>query len=85
MMISPGASKADIAALRAHYGLDASIAQQFVVWARDLLRGDFGVSISMHRSVLELLAERLPATLELAVAALPSPCCSAARWRSSRR
>jgi ABC-type dipeptide/oligopeptide/nickel transport system permease component len=70
MMISPGASKADIAALRAHYGLDAGMGQQFMVWARDLFRGDFGVSISMHRSVLELLAERLPATLELAVAAL---------------
>ena len=69
MMISPGASPADIAALRAHYGLDAGIGQQFLVWARDLLRGDFGVSISLHRSVLELLAERLPATLELAGAA----------------
>ena len=33
------------------------------------MRGDFGVSISLHRSVLELLAERLPATLELAIAA----------------
>ena len=70
MMISPGASKADIAALRAHYGLDAGVAQQFATWARDLLRGDFGVSISLHRSVFELLGERLPATLELAGAAL---------------
>jgi peptide/nickel transport system permease protein len=69
MMISPGASPADIAALRAHYGLDTGIGQQFVVWARDLLRGDFGVSISLHRSVSEVLAERLPATLELAGAA----------------
>ena len=69
MMISPGASPADIAALRAHYGLDAGIGQQFLVWARDLLRGDLGVSISLHRSVAELLAERLPATLELAGAA----------------
>jgi peptide/nickel transport system permease protein len=70
MMISPGASPTDIAALRAHYGLDASLPTQFAVWARDLLRGDFGASISLHRSVLGLLAERLPATLELAVAAL---------------
>jgi peptide/nickel transport system permease protein len=70
MMISPGASAADIAALRAHYGLDASLPVQFVVWARDLLRGDFGVSISLHRNVLALLGERLPATLELAVASL---------------
>ena len=75
MMISPGASPADIAALRAHYGLDASLPVQFAVWARDLLRGDFGVSISLHRNVLELLAERLPATLELAVAALIFAVC----------
>ena len=70
MMISPGASPADIAALRAHYGLDASLPVQFLVWARDLLRGDFGTSISLHRDVLAMLAERLPATLELALAAL---------------
>jgi ABC-type dipeptide/oligopeptide/nickel transport system permease component len=70
MMISPGASAADVAALRAHYGLDASLLQQFLVWARDLGRGDLGTSISLHRRVLELLAERLPATLELAFAAL---------------
>jgi ABC-type dipeptide/oligopeptide/nickel transport system permease component len=70
MMISPGASAADVAALRAHYGLDAGLLQQFLVWARHLGRGDLGTSISLHRRVLELLAERLPATLELAFAAL---------------
>jgi len=70
MMISPGASPADIAALRAHYGLDASLPVQFAVWAKNLLRGDFGTSISLHRDVLSILAERLPATLELAFAAL---------------
>jgi peptide/nickel transport system permease protein len=70
MMISPGASPADVAALRAHYGLDAGLPTQFAVWAGDLMRGDFGTSISLHRNVLGLLAERLPATLELAVAAL---------------
>jgi peptide/nickel transport system permease protein len=70
MMISPGASEADIAALRAHYGLDASLPMQFFVWIKAVLTGDFGTSISLHRDVLELLAERLPATLELAGAAL---------------
>jgi peptide/nickel transport system permease protein len=75
MMISPGASPSDIAALRAHYGLDASLPKQFVVWASHLLRGDFGVSISLHRNVLELLAERLPATIELAAAALLFAVC----------
>ena len=70
MMISPGASPSDIAALRAHYGLDGSLLSQFDIWARAALRGDFGVSISLHRDVLQMLSERLPATLELAVAAL---------------
>lgn len=70
MMISPGASEADIQALRAHYGLDASLPVQFLVWLKAVLAGDFGTSISLHRNVLDLLAERLPATLELAGAAL---------------
>jgi len=70
MMISPGASPDDILALRAHYGLDGSLLSQFGIWVRAALTGDFGVSISLHRDVLELLAERLPATLELCVAAL---------------
>jgi ABC-type dipeptide/oligopeptide/nickel transport system permease component len=70
MMISPGATPADIAALRAHYGLDASLPVQFPVWIGGLLRGDFGTSISLHRNVLEILGERLPATLELAAASL---------------
>ncbi|HXT09240.1 MAG TPA: ABC transporter permease [Roseiarcus sp.] len=70
MMISPGASPSEIAALRAHYGLDASLPVQFLVWLKDLARGDFGVSISLHRRVLGIMAERLPATLELAAAAL---------------
>ena len=70
MIISPGASQADIAALRAHYGLDASLPAQFLIWAKNLVHGDFGTSISLHRDVLSILAERLPATLELAVAAL---------------
>ncbi len=70
MMISPGATPADIAALRAHYGLDASLPVQFGLWIGDVVQGDFGTSISLRRDVLALLAERLPATLELAFAAL---------------
>jgi peptide/nickel transport system permease protein len=70
MMISPGASPADIAALRAHYGLDTGLLAQFAMWMRNLAHGDFGTSISLHRNVLGLLTERLPATLELAFASL---------------
>jgi ABC-type dipeptide/oligopeptide/nickel transport system permease component len=70
MMIGPGASAQDIADLRARYGLDQPLIAQFGIWLGGILRGDFGSSISLHRDVLELLVERLPATLELAVAAL---------------
>lgn len=70
MMIAPGASDADIAALRAHYGLDLPIWQQFWIWFGQVLHGNLGTSISMKQNVLTIIAERLPATLELAVFAL---------------
>ena len=70
MMISPGSTPEQIAQMRANYGLDGSIASQFWIWLKSILVGDFGTSISLRRNVLELLGERLPATLELAAAAL---------------
>jgi ABC-type dipeptide/oligopeptide/nickel transport system permease component len=70
MMIAPGASPEDIAALRGRYGLDQPLPTQFLIWLGGIVAGDFGTSISLRRDVLELLGERLPATLELAFAAL---------------
>jgi len=35
-----------------------------------ILRGDFGMSFSLHRPVLDVIVERIPATLELGLAAL---------------
>lgn len=70
MMIAPGATDADIANLRARYGLDKPLFDQFLIWAGDLLRGDFGTSISLRQDVLSLIAGRLPATLELAFLSL---------------
>jgi len=69
MMIPPGASAADIDRLRAFYGLDQSIPQQFVTWLGQALTGNFGRSISLHQSVFELVLARLPATLELSAMA----------------
>ncbi len=70
MMISPSATPSDIAALRARYGLDLGLFQQFMIWLKSVIQGDFGTSISLRRDVVELIAERLPATLELAFTAL---------------
>jgi len=70
MMISPGASAADIAALKAHYGLDAPLFTQFWIWIKGVVTGDFGTSITLHVYVTDVLASRLPATIELAILAL---------------
>ena len=55
----------EIAIVRAQLGLDASLPKQYLRWMRDLVRGDFGVSFISARSVGELIAQKLPATLEL--------------------
>ena len=70
MMLPPGAGEADIARLRALYGLDKSLVEQFVIWLGGVLRGDFGTSISLRQDVLSLVLGRLPATLELSIVAL---------------
>jgi ABC-type dipeptide/oligopeptide/nickel transport system permease component len=70
MMVGPAASAADIAALRAHYGLDGPLPLQFLTWFRAALVGDFGTSITRHQSVLAILGADLPTTIELAFCAL---------------
>jgi ABC-type dipeptide/oligopeptide/nickel transport system permease component len=70
MMLPPGASEADIERLRALYGLDKSILEQFLIWFGNVLQGDFGTSISTRQPVLSLVLNRLPATLELSLLAL---------------
>ncbi len=69
MMIPPGASQVDIDRLRALYGLDLPIFEQFVVWLKAVAGGDFGVSISRRQGVMNLILGRLPATLELVLLA----------------
>jgi peptide/nickel transport system permease protein len=58
-----------LAALRAYFGLDQPLHAQYWNWLTSLLRGDAGYSIRTGRPVLVEIVERLPATLELAVAA----------------
>lgn len=70
MMIGPGATPADIQQLRVTYGLDKSIAHQFLLYVNDLAHGRFGVSISMRQDVMELILGRLPVTIELCLMAM---------------
>jgi ABC-type dipeptide/oligopeptide/nickel transport system permease component len=78
MMLPPGATADDVGRLRALYGLDAPIAKQFVVWMGEVLRGNFGTSISLREGVVSLVLGRLPATLELAIVAVAAACALAA-------
>lgn len=52
------------------FGLDLPIPVQFVTYIGEALQANFGDSIQQGRPVTELLAERLPTTLELSVSAL---------------
>jgi peptide/nickel transport system permease protein len=52
------------------YGLDQPLTTQYVTYIGQVLRGDLGDSIRFTRSVMDMLVERLPVTLELAIAAL---------------
>jgi peptide/nickel transport system permease protein len=74
MMIAPGASPQDIAALRALYGLERSIPEQFLIWLREVAGGRFGTSITFRQDVMLLIGERLPATLELGTVAMLLAC-----------
>lgn len=58
-------SPAEIAVLRARYGLDQPVGRQFLSFVGGLVRGDLGVSIEYGRPVTALVAERLPATMLL--------------------
>ncbi|HEY7623645.1 MAG TPA: ABC transporter permease [Candidatus Limnocylindria bacterium] len=58
-----------LASLRAYFGLDQPLLVQYWSWITSLLRGDAGYSIRTGRPVFTEIAERLPATLELAAAA----------------
>lgn len=52
------------------YGLDRPIYEQYARYFVGITRGDFGISIADDRPVVEVIAETLPATVELALTAL---------------
>jgi peptide/nickel transport system permease protein len=55
---------------RADYGLDRPVAEQYVRWIGNALRGDLGYSISFRRPIADVVAEALPRTLLLVGLAL---------------
>src|SRR5690606_2849004 len=67
---APGATEEQVAQRSAELGLDEPILTQFFTFITDALRLDFGTSFQDGRPVVDLIAERLPATLELGLLAL---------------
>jgi peptide/nickel transport system permease protein len=68
-MVGPDATLEDRARLRADLGLDQPFPMQFAHFVDNAAHGDFGWSLRQGRPVSTLLKERLPATLELSIAA----------------
>lgn len=66
----PNASKQEVAALSAEFGLDQPIPVQYWHYLRGLLHGDWGRSLQTRGPVLDDLKVYLPATLELVLAAM---------------
>ncbi len=73
----PAADEASIAEIRETLGLDKPLIQQFFFYVGDLARGDLGTSLTTGQAVLSDLAARLPASLELTLAALVLSCAIA--------
>lgn len=69
-MMGDGASPQDIAELRANLGLDKPLTTQYVTFVRRALAGDLGVSFRTGQPVTTMIVERVPATAELAIAAM---------------
>lgn len=70
MSLPPSATIAEIEAQRREMGLDRPLALQYLIWLKGALHGEFGRSIHYRRDAGALVAETLPATLELAIIAM---------------
>lgn len=70
LLLSPEATQADRDELQRQLGLDRPLPIQYLVFLKDAVRGDFGVSFRHQRPALGLVLQHLPATLELTVAAM---------------
>jgi ABC-type dipeptide/oligopeptide/nickel transport system permease component len=69
-MLGEGASAADVADLRSRLGLDRPLLEQYGRFMGGLVRGDLGTSFRTSQPVVAAIADRVPATVELAFAAM---------------
>lgn len=90
LLLGDAADEASLAPLRRQLGLDQPLAVQFLRWLGDVVRGDFGTSITTGAPVLPLIIERfqVSATIVLVAVALATliavPAGLAAAWRHNQ-
>ena len=70
LMVSPDAPPDVVATTRQALGFDRPLYEQFARYLSNVAHGDLGISLRMNRPVTTLILERLPATLQLTLAAL---------------
>lgn len=70
ILISPDADQAERARTIAAFGLDKPFWQQYFIFVGNAVSGDLGRSFASSEPAIGLILERLPATLELAIAAM---------------
>ena len=70
LMLPMDAGEEEFAAMREALGLDRPMPMQFLIFMANALQGDFGQSYQWQSAAMPLLLDRLPATLELALAGL---------------
>src|ERR1700691_705447 len=70
ILISPEADQAERARIIASMGLDQPLWRQYAYFLDDALHGDLGRSFVFNEPALRLIAQRMPATLELAITAV---------------
>jgi ABC-type dipeptide/oligopeptide/nickel transport system permease component len=70
LLLGDDATPADVERTRREWGLDRPLMVQYWDFLTRAVTGDFGRSLKFNEPVMKLVAERLPATLELAFASL---------------
>jgi peptide/nickel transport system permease protein len=70
MIVPIDATDAEIAQARRLLGLDRSLPEQYAIFLGNMLSGDFGTSYVFRQPALDLILERMPATLELVAVAM---------------
>lgn len=70
LLLPHDATQQQVDDMRAYFGLDQPLINQYFIFLRNAVHGDLGRSFIFNRPALELVLERLPATLEMALLAM---------------